>query len=70
LRSDRAAIEFRGLPPAARDELKANLGDRIAVQESDWDCGDNVSADREILVESPRLCEQSVHWRGTRTIRP
>ncbi|HEX3954395.1 MAG TPA: ABC transporter substrate-binding protein [Stellaceae bacterium] len=39
IRSDRAAIEFRGLPPAARDELKAALGDKIAVQESDWNCG-------------------------------
>jgi peptide/nickel transport system substrate-binding protein len=39
LRSDRAAIEFRGLPPSARDELKSTLGDKITVQESDWDCG-------------------------------
>ena len=36
---DRAAIEFRGLPPAARDELKKALGDKITVQESDWNCG-------------------------------
>jgi peptide/nickel transport system substrate-binding protein len=47
LRSDRAAIEFRGLPPAARDELKANLGDRLAVQESDWDCGSFVEANHK-----------------------
>jgi peptide/nickel transport system substrate-binding protein len=39
IRSDRAAIEFRGLPPAARDELKGALGDKLAVQESDWNCG-------------------------------
>jgi peptide/nickel transport system substrate-binding protein len=39
IRSDRAALEFRGLPPAARDELKASLGDKITVQESDWNCG-------------------------------
>src|ERR1700686_4893317 len=39
IRSDRAGIEFRGLPPSARDELKSALGDRITVQESDWDCG-------------------------------
>jgi ABC-type transport system substrate-binding protein len=32
LRSDRAAIEFRGLPPAARDELKAALGKDFAEQ--------------------------------------
>ena len=39
IRGDRAAIEFRGLPPSARDELKAALGDKITVQESDWNCG-------------------------------
>jgi peptide/nickel transport system substrate-binding protein len=39
LRADRAAAEFRGFPPSARDELKAALGDQLAVQESDWNCG-------------------------------
>src|SRR5260370_32090271 len=39
IRSDRAAIEFRGLPPSARDELKSALGDRISVQETVWNCG-------------------------------
>jgi peptide/nickel transport system substrate-binding protein len=39
LRADRAAIEFRGFPPSARDELKAALGDKVAIQESDWNCG-------------------------------
>jgi peptide/nickel transport system substrate-binding protein len=38
IRGDRAAIEFRGFPPATRDELKAALGDKITVQESDWNC--------------------------------
>ena len=39
IRSDRGQIEFRGLPPAARDELKQELDGKIAVQESDWNCG-------------------------------
>ena len=43
IRGDRAAIEFRGLPPASRDELKKELGDKIAVQESDWNCGSVVT---------------------------
>ena len=43
IRSDRAAIEFRGLPPSARDELKSALGERITVQESDWNCGSLVT---------------------------
>jgi peptide/nickel transport system substrate-binding protein len=42
IRGDRAAIEFRGLPPAARDELEKALGDKLAVQESDWNCGSEV----------------------------
>jgi peptide/nickel transport system substrate-binding protein len=39
VRSDRAAMEFRGMPPSARDELKSALGDQLAVQTSDWNCG-------------------------------
>ncbi len=38
IRGDRAAIEFRGFPPKARDDLVAALGDKIVVQESDWNC--------------------------------
>ena len=43
IRSDRAAIEFRGLPPSSRNELKRALGDKLAVQESDWNCGSVVT---------------------------
>ena len=39
LRADRAAIEFRGLPPSARDELVKEAGKDITVQDSDWNCG-------------------------------
>src|SRR5689334_15646499 len=39
IKSDRAAIEFRGFPPTVRDELKQALGDQLAVQTSDWNCG-------------------------------
>ena len=39
IRADRAAIEFRGLPPSARDELVKELGDKVTVQDSDWNCG-------------------------------
>ena len=39
IRSDRAAIEFRSFPPSTRDELMAALGDKLTVQESDWNCG-------------------------------
>ncbi len=38
IRGDRAAIEFRGFPPKARDDLVKALGDKIKVQESDWNC--------------------------------
>lgn len=39
IRGDRAAAEFRGLPPSARDQLVKELGDKITVQSSDWNCG-------------------------------
>ncbi len=38
IRADRASIEFRGLPPSAREELVGALGDKLTVQESDWNC--------------------------------
>ena len=43
IRADRAALEFRGMPPAARDELVKALGDKIAVQEGDWDVASAVT---------------------------
>ena len=38
IRADRASLEFRGVPPSARDELVRELGDKITVQTSDWNC--------------------------------
>ena len=56
IRSDRAAIEFRGMPPAARDELKAALGDKLAVQESDWNVGSAVTPNhKKKPFDDPRV---------------
>jgi len=38
IRANRAAMEFRGLPPLARDQLVKELGDKITVQTGDWNC--------------------------------
>lgn len=38
IRADRAAAEFRGMPPSARDQLVKELGDKVAVQTGDWNC--------------------------------
>jgi len=43
IRSDRAAIEFRGMPPSARDDLAKEGGNSIAVQDSDWNCGNIIT---------------------------
>src|SRR5436189_2825121 len=43
IRADRGAGEFRGLPPSARDQLAKELGDRVVMQESDWNCGNLVT---------------------------
>jgi peptide/nickel transport system substrate-binding protein len=47
IRADRAAIEFRGMPPSARDELMGALGDKIDVQEGDWDVGSAVTPNHQ-----------------------
>ena len=38
MRADRAAMEFRGMPPSARDQLIKELGDQVTVQTGDWNC--------------------------------
>ena len=43
IRADRAATEFRGEPPSARDQLVKELGDKVTVQESDWNCANLVT---------------------------
>jgi peptide/nickel transport system substrate-binding protein len=47
IRGDRAAIEFRGMPPSSRDELTAALGDQIAVQQGDWDVGSAITMNHQ-----------------------
>src|SRR6185312_9949785 len=39
IRSDRAAIQFRGMPPAAAEEIKKALGDKVTVGTSNWNVG-------------------------------
>jgi peptide/nickel transport system substrate-binding protein len=43
IRADRAATEFRGMPPSARDQLTKDLGDKVTVQESDWNCSNLIT---------------------------
>ena len=43
IHSGRAAMEFRGLPPSAINDLKRDLGDKVKVQTSDWNCGNLIT---------------------------
>jgi len=47
IRGDRAAMEFRGLPPSARDQLVKELGDKITVQTGDWNCVNIITANHQ-----------------------
>src|SRR5205085_4686793 len=47
IRSDRAAVDFRNLPPAGRDELVNALGDKITVQEADLNCGNLITPNQK-----------------------
>lgn len=56
IRGNRAAIEFRGFPPKARDDLVKALGDKIRVQESDWNCGLMVTPNHKVKpFDDPRV---------------
>jgi peptide/nickel transport system substrate-binding protein len=56
IRSDRAAIEFRGFPPSTRDELKRALDGELTVQESDWNCGNMVTPNhKKKPFDDPRV---------------
>jgi len=47
IRGERAHIQFRGFSPAERDQLVQAMGNKIAVQESPWDCLNFVSMHHE-----------------------
>ncbi len=47
IHSGRAAMEFRGLPPAAINDLERALGDKVKVQTSDWNCGNLITPNEQ-----------------------
>jgi len=56
IRGGRAAIEFRGFPPKARDDLVKALGDKITVQESDWNCALQMTPNHKVKpFDDPRV---------------
>jgi peptide/nickel transport system substrate-binding protein len=38
IRTGRAHIEFRDMPPTVKDDIVRSLGDRVVVQETGWSC--------------------------------
>jgi peptide/nickel transport system substrate-binding protein len=73
IRGDRAAIEFRSMPPAARDELVKALGDKISVQESDWNVASAVTPNHKRKpFDDPRIRRALSlavdRWRGAPAI--
>jgi len=56
IRSDRAAIEFRGMPPAAADEIRKALGDKADVVTSDWNVGSSFTPNhKKKPFDDPRV---------------
>jgi peptide/nickel transport system substrate-binding protein len=56
IRGGRAAIEFRGFPPEARDDLLGALGEKITVQQSDWNCALLVTPNHRVKpFDDPRV---------------
>jgi len=73
VRADRAAMEFRSMPPSARDQLVKELGDQVAVQDSDWNCGNllttTTSASRSAMCGARALSLAIDQWKGVRPCR-
>ncbi len=68
IRGDRATTEFRGLPPAAIDQLKKELGDKVTIQQSDWNCGNlitpNSKRSHSTTCGCARRCCGVDQWHG------
>jgi len=60
IRGDRAAIEFRGFPPKTRDDLVNALGDKITVQEGDWNCMFGASANQNAKTMGKKFADPRV----------
>ena len=56
IRGGRAMVNFRALPPKAVEQLRSSMGDRLAVQESPWNCGLYVTPNhKEKPFDDPRV---------------
>jgi peptide/nickel transport system substrate-binding protein len=56
IRADRAAMEFRGMPPAAVDEIKKALGDKVTVGTSNWNVGSSFTPNhKKKPFDDPRV---------------
>jgi len=60
IRGDRAAIEFRGFPPKTRDDLVKALGDKITVQQGDWNCMFGASANQNTKTIGKKFADPRV----------
>jgi peptide/nickel transport system substrate-binding protein len=69
IRGNRAAVEFRGFPPKARDDLVNALGDKVKVQESNWNVLFGVSPNRRKRNSRTSACGRRWHTRSTGTAR-
>ena len=73
IRSDRAAMEFRGLPPSARDELKKELGDQIASPGKRLELRQRpvLQRKKKAPFDDPRVrARQHCRWRSTAGAAP
>jgi len=71
IRGNRAAIEFRGFPPKARDDLVRALGKKIKVQESNWNCLMGASPNQKLKRFQDKRVRQALtlafdRWGGSR----
>ena len=74
IRGDRAAIEYRGFPPKARDDLVKALGNKIRVQESNWNCLMGAEPNQKIKRFADKRVRQALalsmdRWGGSKYLQ-